>query len=154
MEGVSKGLEQLFTEANVEYDVSEVEGSDTWKLQTEDKRLTVYLRDFIGISRELTGQFDAVFDRGALEAIRESDRPGYISTVRDLLKEDFVYILCCYDYKPEDYRTTTPVPPQMVEELFEEFATVELLARQREEERAIKWNIPSLTRNTFLIKRK
>ena len=43
VEGVRKGVEKLFTEANVEYDVSKVEGSETLKFQTQDKRLTVYL---------------------------------------------------------------------------------------------------------------
>ena len=154
VEGVRKGVEKLFTEADVEYNVLKVESSDSWKFQTQDKKLTVYLRDFIGIPKEMVGSFDAVFDRGALEAMDESDRPGYISTVRGLLKDDFVYILSGFDYKPEQKTgPPRPLPLQVVEQRIGEFAAVELLAQEKEEERAIKWNIPNLIRNTYLLTR-
>ena len=41
VEGVSKGVETLFTEENVEYNVLKVEGSDLWKLQPQDEGLNV-----------------------------------------------------------------------------------------------------------------
>ena len=41
--------------------------------------------------------------------MEETDRPGYISTVWGLLKDDFVYILIGYDYKPEQ-KTGPPRP--------------------------------------------
>ena len=87
--------------------------------------------------------------------MEETDRPGYISTVCGLLKDDFVYILSGFDYKPEQKTgPPRPLPLQVVEQLFGEFAAVELLAQEKEEERAIKWNIPNLIRNTYLLTRK
>jgi len=155
VEGVRKGVEKLFTEANVEYNVTKVEENDCWRFQTPDSRLTVYIQDFLKTSVEKVGTFDAVFDRGALEAIEEEDRLEYISTVKVLLKEDFVYILCGFDYKPEQKAgPPRPLPLHVVEQLFGEFATVELLSQEKEEDRAIKWNIPNLIRNTYLIRSK
>eukprot|EP00092_Neocalanus_flemingeri_P017851 GFUD01019315.1.p1 GENE.GFUD01019315.1~~GFUD01019315.1.p1 ORF type:complete len:229 (+),score=64.68 GFUD01019315.1:90-776(+) len=155
VEGVRKGVEKLFTEADVEYDVTKVDEIDSWKFQTQDKRLTVYLADFLGMTNEVAGTFDAVFDRGALEAMEESDRPAYISTIQGLLKKDFVYILSGFDYKAEQKTgPPRPLPQPVVEQLFGQFADVEILTQEKEEERAIKWNIPNLIRNTYLIKNK
>jgi len=155
VEGVRKGVEKLFTEADVEYNVTKVEVTDSWKFQTQDEKLTVFLTDFLGITNAVAGSFDAVFDRGALEAMNESDRPAYIATIQSLLKEDFVYILSGFDYKPEQKTgPPRPLPINVVENLFGKFASVELLAQEKEEERAIKWNIPNLIRNTYLISKK
>merc|ERR1712236_64489 len=109
----------------------------------------------IGLSHGMghMGSFDAVFDRGALEAMEEKDRLEYISTIKALLKTDFVYILSGFDYKPEQKTgPPRPLPLNVVEQLFGEFATVELLSQEKEEDRAIKWNIPNLIRNTYLIR--
>jgi len=155
VEGVRKAVEKLFAEANVEYDVSNVKNGETWKFQSTDERLTVFIQDFLKTSKDLAGTFDAVFDRGALEAMDEADRPSYISTIRNLLKEEFVYILCGFDYSPElKSGPPRPLPLNTVKELFGDFANVELLTEEKEEDRAVKWNIPDLIRNTYLLTKK
>ena len=62
VEGCKKAVEKLFTDADVEYDVDQVD-SKTWRFNSTDSRLTVYVADFFSITSELIGHFDAVFDR-------------------------------------------------------------------------------------------
>jgi len=155
VEGARKAVEKLFAEAEVEFDVSNLDEDDGIKFETKDSRLTVFIRDFLGTSKDIAGTFDAVFDRGALEALNESDRPAYIATIRNLLKDDFSYILTGFDYRPEQKTgPPRPLPLAVVEQLFGDFARVELLTQEEEPDRAIKWNIPNLIRNTYLIRRK
>merc|ERR1712212_949582 len=89
VDGARKAAEKLFAEAEVVFDVSDLDGDDAAKFQTKDSRLKVFIRDFIGTPKDIAGTFDAVFDRGALGAMDESDRPAYIATIRNLLKDDF-----------------------------------------------------------------
>ena len=37
----------------------------------------------------MIGEVDAVYDRGALEAINVSDRPGYVKLMHQLIGKDF-----------------------------------------------------------------
>merc|ERR1712013_324111 len=69
VEGARKAVEKLFAEAEVEFDVSNLDEDDGIKFETKDSRLTVFIRDFLGTSKDIAGTFDAVFDRGALEAL-------------------------------------------------------------------------------------
>ena len=62
MEGCKKAVEKLFTDADVEYHVDKVD-DNTWRFNSTDSRLTVYVADFFSISPDIIGQFDAVFDR-------------------------------------------------------------------------------------------
>ena len=155
IEGARKAVEKLFAEAEVEFDVCDLAEDYGIKFETKDGRLTVFIRDFMGTPKDIAGTFDAVFDRGALEALNESDRPAYIATIRNLLKDDFSYILTGFDYRPEQMTgPPRPLPLAIVEQLFGDFARVELLTQEEQQDTAIKWNIPNLIRNTYLIRRK
>ena len=50
------------------------------------------------------GKCDAVYDRGAFEAIYESDREAYVKTVLPLLTSDFRYVLNVYEYEDEVFK--------------------------------------------------
>ena len=58
-------------------------------LQTKDARLCIYACDFFSVTPEMIGEVDAVYDRGALEAINVSDRPGYVKLMHQLIGKDF-----------------------------------------------------------------
>ena len=62
VEGCRKAVEKLFTDADVEYDVDQV-NNKTLRFNSKDSRLTVFIGDFFSITSELVGQFDVVFDR-------------------------------------------------------------------------------------------
>ena len=73
--------------------------------QSLDSRLVVYSCDFFKMKPDIleNGKCDAVYDRGAFEAIYESDRQAYVRTILSLLTSDFRYILNVYEYEDEVY---------------------------------------------------
>ena len=74
--------------------------------QSLDSRLVVYACDFLKMKPELLehGKCDAVYDRGAFEAILESDRKSYVQTILPLLSSDFRYLLNVYEYQDEVFK--------------------------------------------------
>ena len=50
------------------------------------------------------GKCNAVFDRGAFEALYEADREAYIKTMFSLLTSDFRYILNVYEYEDDVFK--------------------------------------------------
>jgi len=123
VEGVRQPVDELFQEENLEYNVRKVEGLEGgWVYQSTDKRFTVYISDFLKVNSELIGKFDAVFDRGSLEALVETDREGYVSVMKGLLKPDFRYQLSGHIYDPSARQgPPRPLPLNVVETLFQGF---------------------------------
>ena len=62
VEGTWKAVEKLFADANIEYDVTQLD-TKTWKFMSTDTRLTVFVADMFLVTQQLVGSFDAVFDR-------------------------------------------------------------------------------------------
>ena len=60
-----------------------------FSLQTKDSRLCIYACDFFSVTPEMIGEVDAVYDRGALEAVNVSDRPGYVKLMQQLIGKNF-----------------------------------------------------------------
>ena len=52
----------------------------------------------------LVQKCDAVYDRGAFEAIFEADREAYVELILKLLKPDFRYILNVFEYQDEIFK--------------------------------------------------
>ena len=57
-----KAADQLFCNADVDYDVKKLEEA-VWKYSSTDSRLVVYVCDFFKVTSSLIGHFNAVFDR-------------------------------------------------------------------------------------------
>ena len=74
------------------------------------------------------GKVDAVFDRGAFEAIDVSDREAYIEKMLSFLKpENFRYILNCFHYQDPIFNgPPRPFSPQQVSKYFEKCIVKEL----------------------------
>ena len=51
--------------------------------------MTVYACDFFVLTPAILGPIDAVYDRGALEAIQAQDRHNYVKIMRQLLGPEF-----------------------------------------------------------------
>ena len=106
LEGVPFVAEQVFQDAKLDYEkfyVSEIEG---FVFKTPDERLTVYSCDFFKMRPHLIGQFEAIFDRGAFEAINEEDREAYSDLIFKVLAPKFRIILTGYEYDPGVYQGT------------------------------------------------
>ncbi len=81
--------------------------------QTPDDRLTIYSCDFFKMIPELLGKFEAVFDRGAFEAIGEVDREAYADLILQCLAPKFRYLLNGYEYEAGDYQGTPRCVPRV-----------------------------------------
>ncbi len=88
--------------------------------QTPNDRLTVYSCDFFQMKPEIIGKFEAVFDRGAFEAINEFDRDAYASLVLQCLAPKFRYVLNGYEYPVGEFRgPPRNVPREQIFKLFQ-----------------------------------
>ena len=93
--------------------------------------------------------------RGSLEALEEKDREQYVALMQDCLREDFSYILSGFEYDPAlKSGPPRPLPPSTVQALFGRFASVETLSREEPQGEKQRWNLPSLAKYTFLLRRK
>jgi hypothetical protein len=72
--------------------------------QTPDDRLAIYTCDFFKMVPEILGKFEAVFDRGAFEAIDEPDREAYADLILQCLAPKFRYLLNGNEYEAGDYK--------------------------------------------------
>ena len=99
IEGVPLAVEEMYKTANLEFTKKYCPEIDGFVYSTLDEKLKVFSCDFFKMKPELVEKLDAVFDRGAFEAIFESDRAQYVQLIMQMLKEDFRYILNVYEYE-------------------------------------------------------
>ena len=73
--------------------------------QSLDSKFIVYCCDFFNMTPKVFQheKCNAVFDRGAFEAILECDRSDYVKIILPLLANDFKYILSICDYEDETF---------------------------------------------------
>merc|ERR1719391_1294714 len=130
VEGVRQAVDSLFQEEGFEYKVQRIEGSTNkaWRYSTLDNRLVVYVTDFLLVDSDLLGgKFDAVFDRGALEALHLADREPYLQVMRGLMTPDVIYHLSGHLYDiPTKQGPPRPLPLPVVQQLFHGLQVVEV----------------------------
>jgi len=98
VEGVPFVVEQFFRENSIEHEKTTMQDVNGWRFKSKDGRLTVYACDFFVLTPAILGPIDAVYDRGALEAIQAQDRLNYVKIMRQLLGPEFRYVLNAYEY--------------------------------------------------------
>jgi thiopurine S-methyltransferase len=106
LEGVPFVAEEVFQDANLDYEKLFLPEIDGFVFKTPDERLTVYSCDFFNVDPQIIGQFEAVFDRGAFEAIDKKDRKAYTDLIFKLLAPKFRIILTGYEYDTDVYGGT------------------------------------------------
>jgi len=98
VEGVPFVVEQFFRENKLDYEKISMPEVKGWKFKTKDGRLCIYACDFFSLTPAMVGEVDAVYDRGALEAINVCDRPGYVKLMQQIIGKEFRYVLNAYEY--------------------------------------------------------
>jgi len=98
VEGVPFVVEQFFRENKLDYEKISMPEIKGWKFKTKDGRLCIYACDFFSLTPALVGEVDAVYDRGALEAINVCDRQGYVKLMQQIVGNEFRYVLNAYEY--------------------------------------------------------
>ena len=83
------------------------------------------------MTSQIIGKFEAIFDRGAFEAINEEDREAYADFILKILAPKFRIILNGYEYTTEVFKG----PPRNVdrEQVFQLFG-------KNTEEGMLYWN--------------
>jgi len=98
VEGVPFVVEQFFRENKLDYEKISMPEVKGWKFKTKDGRLCIYACDFFSLTPAMVGEVDAVYDRGALEAINVCDRQGYVKLMHQIVGNEFRYVLNAYEY--------------------------------------------------------
>jgi thiopurine S-methyltransferase len=63
--------------------------------------LEILVGDFFALDTEITGKFDAIWDRAAFVALRPSDRDHYALHLREFLRPNGYILLCTLNYDGE-----------------------------------------------------
>merc|ERR1712130_1000705 len=117
----------FFRENKLDYEkicMPEVKG---WKFKTKDGRLCIYACDFFSLTPAMVGEVDAVYDRGALEAINVCDRQGYVKLMHQIVGNEFRDVLNAYEYDDSVFQG----PPRNLprDEVFNLFGKILLYSR-------------------------
>ncbi|XP_071503552.1 probable thiopurine S-methyltransferase [Diadema antillarum] len=129
LEGVEQAIKEFFDEQKLSCKESEVPGLEGGKLyQTEDGKIKLFQCNLFDFSKDVCGQFDAIWDRASLVAVDDSDRQKYTDVVSSLLVPHGRILQEVYLYNPTEM-TGNPhsVPPEEIEKLYGEKFKIELL---------------------------
>ncbi|XP_052095165.1 probable thiopurine S-methyltransferase isoform X2 [Mytilus californianus] len=103
-------FQEFFEEHSLEHTVEPVETLSGKVYTSKDKNILLYCCDFYKFSRETAGQFNGIWDRGALVAINRHDRQKYSTLMKSLMAPDCQYLLDTLDYN----EALWPGPPHFV----------------------------------------
>jgi len=153
VEGVPFVVEQFFRENKVEHEKTYMQDINGWKFKSKDGRLTVYACDFFRLTPGILGPIDAVYDRGALEAITPQDRQQYVQVMRQLLGPQFRYILNAYEYDDTLFQgPPRNLPRDEVFNLFADFCEVDILEEMDKPTAADKFNLEWMVKVMYTLK--
>ncbi|XP_003725869.1 probable thiopurine S-methyltransferase isoform X2 [Strongylocentrotus purpuratus] len=134
VEGVIQAVMEFFEEQELPYKESDVPGIKGAKLfENEDKKIKIYLCDFFQFSKDIAGQFDAIWDRASLVAIDPPLRQQYTDVLLSVLSPGGRILIEVYEYNPEERKQKgTPhfVPEEVIQKLYGERFSIQLLATE------------------------
>eukprot|EP00057_Strongylocentrotus_purpuratus_P020491 XP_011674965.1 PREDICTED: probable thiopurine S-methyltransferase [Strongylocentrotus purpuratus] len=149
VEGVLQAVMEFFQEQDLPYKESDVPGLKGAKLfENEDKKIKIYLCDFFQFSKDIAGQFDAIWDRGALVAIDPSLRKQYTDVLLSVLSPGGRILNEVFEYNPEEREPKGPpesVPEEDIQKFFGEKFTIEVLHDYDHLEGNVKYRERGLT---------
>lgn len=149
-----KGIRQFFEESNMSYTeepVPTVSGAKVFR--NTEKTVSLYQCDMYKFSSSLEGQFDAIWDRGALVAINPKDREKYAALIVSLMAPDCRYLLDTLLYNPELYKGPPFfVPDEQVNSLYGSSCEISQLQEiDAMSEKAKNWGLDYLTEKVHLL---
>lgn len=146
-----KPLMDFYNEQKVEYNRLPVEGMEDADLfKSKDGKLQLYRADLFKLSSEIIGQFDCIYDRGALVALAKADRQRYVDLMISLMKPECNYMICIVDY--DSSKMTGPpfdVPHSVLKDLYGSRCNLTILEKdvdglsERHRARGIDWLLMS-----------
>ncbi|XP_070195145.1 probable thiopurine S-methyltransferase isoform X2 [Littorina saxatilis] len=103
VEAAQKAVEEFFEEQKVPFTTQSVPAINGKLFQSEDKKLNIYCCDFYNFSKDIAGQVDGIWDRGALVAINNEDREKYATILKGLMAPGCRYLLSALQYDETKY---------------------------------------------------
>ncbi|XP_076999565.1 thiopurine S-methyltransferase [Tamandua tetradactyla] len=95
------GIREFFTEQNLSYSVepiAEIPGTKVFK--SSSGNISLYCCSIFDISRVNIGEFDRIWDRGALVAVNPGDQERYVDIMLSLTRKGFQYLASVVSYDP------------------------------------------------------
>lgn len=93
VELAERAIHEFFADNDLAYRVESGELLDCYT--TDDLPVSIYCGDYFSFD---AAPFDALYDRGALVALPESLRPGYVEHTKRLLRPDAIRLLVTLEY--------------------------------------------------------
>ncbi|XP_070556820.1 probable thiopurine S-methyltransferase isoform X2 [Ptychodera flava] len=139
-------ITSFFQEQKIDYTTQPVDRMSNCTLyKSLDERIKIYQCDIFKISSEITGQVDAIWDRGAFNAIMYKERRKYGEMILPMMKADTRYLLLTSIYD-KSQMTAPPqcIPIEEVLEIFGARCTVQKIAEYDDErdifkKKGLKW---------------
>ncbi|XP_029637164.1 probable thiopurine S-methyltransferase isoform X3 [Octopus sinensis] len=107
-----QAFQEFFTDQNLEYTVEELKDNTGKLFASKDGKIKLYCMNMFKFSKDFEGQFNAIWDRGALEAISPKTRIRYSQVIKELLSPDCHYMIAAMQYDPSIFQG----PPHNVTE--------------------------------------
>ncbi|XP_071964897.1 probable thiopurine S-methyltransferase [Antedon mediterranea] len=98
-------IKTFFKEANLEFTESDIKDGEGKLFMSKDENIKLFQCDMFKYKREFGGMVDAIWDRGALEAIDVDQREFYLKLMLSILKLDGVYLLHCFEFPDGAFET-------------------------------------------------
>ncbi|XP_071499595.1 probable thiopurine S-methyltransferase [Diadema antillarum] len=103
VEGIDQPVTEFFQEQKLSYTKSDIHGVEGGKLyESEDGRIKIFVSDLFNLTRDILGQFDAVWDRGSVVAVDECDRKEYAKVISSLLSPGARMLLVTVNCDPAE----------------------------------------------------
>ncbi|MEC8981721.1 MAG: thiopurine S-methyltransferase, partial [SAR324 cluster bacterium] len=124
VELVSKAVEEFYAENKISHSIQ-----SAGKLQLfKNDSIDIFQGDFFDLTQEQTGLFEAIYDRGAIVALAQSERQKYAEHLLSFLAPGGRLLLISLEYK-QDQMSGPPfsVPDAEIAMLFSQYGRLELL---------------------------
>ena len=124
VELVSQAVEEFYAENKISHSIQ-----SAGKLQLfKNDSIDIFQGDFFDLTQEQTGLFEAIYDRGAIVALAQSERQKYAEHLLSFLAPGGRLLLISLEYK-QDQMSGPPfsVPDAEIAMLFSQYGSLELL---------------------------
>ncbi|KAL7635687.1 UNVERIFIED_CONTAM: hypothetical protein RMT77_013504 [Armadillidium vulgare] len=108
VEFVENAVKKFFTQHNLKYEVKEIQEKTIY--ETLDKRLKIYVSDFLDIQVNDIGTFDVIWDRLAQVAVKPCVREKYSNLMKTFCKKEFTYFLFTLQFEKPGNPDGVPIP--------------------------------------------
>ncbi|XP_048776137.1 thiopurine S-methyltransferase-like [Ostrea edulis] len=90
----------FFEENNIPYHIKDIHDIHGEKYESLDGNIVIYCCDFFHFSREICGDFEAIWDSGGLNSMDVEDRPVYVHRIRTLMGQGCVNMTEFVNFDP------------------------------------------------------